>query len=68
MRRRSDGSEYNAAAGLERNREMVELAATAEVGRVVAFWDGESSGTRHTIGCAAKAGVRLEIIFDGRAG
>lgn len=64
VRRRADGSEYNVLAGMWRNAELVELAATAEVGRVVAFWDGKSRGTRHTIGCAYNLRVHTEIIFD----
>lgn len=68
VRRRRDGSEYNAAAGMVRNAELVELARTAEVGKVAAFWDGTSRGTRDTIGRAKVAGVRTEIIYDGGGG
>lgn len=65
---RRDGSAYNVRAGYARNEEMVEMAETAVRGRVVAFWDGRSRGTRHTIGEAAKRRVRTEIIFERRVG
>lgn len=53
---RPDGS-YNKFAGFERNIQMVEAADY-----VVAFWDGKSKGTAHTIKTAKKAGKRVVII------
>ena len=44
------------AAGPERNREIVR-----RVDRVVAFWDGQSPGTRSTIEYARATGRPLEI-------
>lgn len=45
-------------AGFSRNERIVEYAD-----RVVAFWDGESRGTKHTIDLALKARKHLEVIF-----
>lgn len=45
-------------AGIIRNLEM--LAAWPDL--VIAFWDGESTGTRHTITEARKRGIPVEIV------
>jgi predicted Rossmann fold nucleotide-binding protein DprA/Smf involved in DNA uptake len=45
-------------AGKARNPIIVELAE-----RVVAFWDGRSPGTAHTIETARKAGKPVEVIW-----
>lgn len=55
--RDGDGS-YNRAAGIERNKRVVR-----SVDRVVAFWDGESRGTRSTIDAALALGIDVEVIF-----
>lgn len=44
-------------AGMMRNIDIVNAAD-----RVVAFWDGKSSGTGHTIRLARKAGKPVEVI------
>jgi len=54
---RADWSRFGRSAGPRRNAQMVEYAD-----RVVAFWDGKSPGTKHTIGLAKKAGKPVEII------
>jgi predicted Rossmann fold nucleotide-binding protein DprA/Smf involved in DNA uptake len=51
------------SAGFIRNKEIV-----ARAHRVVAFWDGESRGTMHTIGLALEYGRHLEVIFATTAG
>lgn len=62
--RRRDGNGTNKAAGFERNRLIVDYAD-----RVVAFWDGNSPGTRSTISLARRAGKPVRIIYpDGRGG
>ena len=48
---------YGKQAGLIRNREIVEAAD-----KLVAFWDGTSTGTAHSIGLAEKKGIPVEII------
>jgi hypothetical protein len=48
-------------AGPIRNSQLVE-----EVDRVVAFWDGESDGTRDTINKARRAGKLLGVKLPGR--
>lgn len=48
--------EHGKAAGFIRNRTMVE-----EADRVVAFWDGESRGTRHSIKLAMETQKPLDI-------
>lgn len=52
---------HKQAAGPIRNAQML------EEGRpdcVIAFWDGESKGTKNMIDQARKAGVPVEIIYD----
>ncbi len=53
---------YGKSAGYRRNADIV-----AACDRVVAFWDGKSSGTKHTIKLAREAGKPVEIHYaDGR--
>lgn len=69
-----DWQEHGKAAGIIRNREMVE-----EADAVIAVWDGKSRGTKYTIDYAkeqgkpvyiykARARHILEIEEDGRKG
>lgn len=53
----ADWVEYGRSAGFRRNQQIVDAAD-----RVVAFWDGQSKGTAHTIELAKKAGKPVEII------
>lgn len=48
-------------AGLVRNLEMLD----EQPDLVIAFWDGESRGTRHTIMEAERRGIAVEIIRPG---
>jgi hypothetical protein len=54
---------HGKSAGYKRNAEMVAVADAA-----VVLWDGESRGTRHTIGLAKEAGLRLvvAIVQEGK--
>lgn len=45
------------SAGPCRNAVIAELCT-----RMVAFWDGSSSGTAHAIGCAKKLGKPVDVI------
>lgn len=54
----ADWEKYGKRAGFVRNQEIVDYAD-----RVVAFWDGESKGTKHTIDLALKARKQLEVYF-----
>lgn len=49
---------YGKRAGFIRNQEMVDAGADL----VLAFWDGESKGTAHTIEMAKTAGIPVEVI------
>ena len=47
-------------AGFIRNEEIVEAST-----HVIAFWDGESKGTKHSMGLALKTGKKLKtVIFE----
>ena len=48
---------YGKRAGFMRNKQIVEAADG-----VVAFWDGQSKGTQHTISLAKEAGKPVRII------
>ena len=54
----ADWGRQGKAAGYARNEDII-----ADCDRVVAFWDGESKGTRHTIELALKNRKRLEVVF-----
>ena len=53
----SYGKPYNALAGFNRNRDMVEVADL-----VICFWDSKSKGTKDTINLTKKKNKRLEIV------
>lgn len=53
----ADWQRFGKRAGLERNKTIV-----AAADRVVAFWDGESRGTAHTVSLARATGKPVEII------
>lgn len=53
----ADWKRYGRQAGFLRNVEMVKAA-----NRIVAFWDGRSRGTRHTIDIANREGKPCEVI------
>ncbi len=46
------------AAGFIRNQRMIDVGADL----VIAFWDGKSNGTRHTITRAEHAGIPVEVV------
>lgn len=50
VKKRKDGTKYNACAGFNRNTLIVEASDV-----ILAFWNGKSSGTADTIDKARKA-------------
>lgn len=56
---RADWNGLGKRAGFARNKTIVEAAD-----RVVAFWDGVSRGTAHTINLARKVGKPVEVIIS----
>ncbi len=54
----ADWRRYGKRAGIVRNTQML----NEQPGLVIAFWDGRSRGTAHTIGEARKRGIPVEII------
>ncbi|MHB1107051.1 MAG: DUF2493 domain-containing protein [Lutibacter sp.] len=54
----ADWRRYGKSAGLKRNAEM---AAYADA--LIAFWDGESKGTKLMIELATQAGLKVQILY-----
>ena len=53
---------YGRSAGIIRNNEMINYAsASREKGVLIAFWDGKSRGTEHTIREARKQGLEVKV-------
>lgn len=52
-----DWQKFGKAAGIIRNQKIVELADV-----VVAFWDGETKGTKNTIDSAIKKGSETIVV------
>lgn len=50
------------SAGYIRNEQMALYAKANKAGMLVAFWDGESKGTKHMIDLANKHGLRVFVI------
>jgi len=56
---RADWELHGKSAGYIRNHDIV-----ANCDRLVAFWDGESKGTKHSIDLALEMKKTLEVIFS----
>lgn len=54
-----DWNKYGKAAGMIRNKEMVDLLDNDDL--VLAFWDGKSSGTKNTIDYAKRKGIKVIV-------
>ena len=54
---------YNALAGHNRNKNMAEYASQdEELGVLIAFWDGKSTGTKNMIELAKKYRLRVFVV------
>lgn len=53
-----DWEKYGKAAGVIRNREIIEAAEM-----LVAFWDGESKGTASSLAFAQKKGIPIQTVI-----
>jgi hypothetical protein len=51
------GKRYCRTAGFRRNQKMIDMRPNF----VLAFWDGQSSGTHHTIKSAVRAGIPVRV-------
>jgi len=56
----ADWDKHGKSAGYIRNQQMIDQ----EPDIVIAFWDGKSKGTRHTIGLAHRAKINVLICYD----
>lgn len=54
----ADWKKYGKSAGYRRNKEMAKVADA-----LIAFWDGESKGTKHMIDLAKEYGLPTRIIY-----
>ncbi len=54
----ADWRRYGKSAGLKRN---IEMASYADI--LIAFWDGESKGTKHMIELEKLVGLKIEICY-----
>ena len=54
---------YNVLAGHNRNKEMAEYASKdEELGVLIAFWNGKSTGTKSMIELAKEYGLRIFVV------
>ncbi len=63
----ADWKKYGRAAGPIRNKKMLEYAMEQQAG-LVAFWNGESKGTKNMISIAEKAGIEVKIVHYQKEG
>jgi len=54
----ADWEQYGKLAGFRRNRQMAEYAD-----ELIAFWDGQSRGTKHMIECMLKLNKPFQVIL-----
>lgn len=61
---RADWKTYGKQAGFIRNNQMAEYAVSDNniKSMLIAFWDGRSRGTRHTIHAARQNGILVKIV------
>lgn len=53
----ADWNKYGKSAGYKRNTQMAHYADA-----LIAFWDGESKGTKHMIDIATQLGLKVRVI------
>jgi len=53
----ADWDTHGKSAGYRRNKEMIDIADAC-----IAYWDGVSKGTKHTIDLAEKKGIPLLVV------
>ena len=59
----ADWDRFGKSAGYIRNEEMAKYSVKENnYGMLVAFWDGESRGTKHMINLAKKHGLDVHVI------
>lgn len=62
MRFPADFDQYGKSAGPIRNKKMAAFASEYGHGALIAFWDGQSKGTRSMIEEAKKAGLQTRVV------
>jgi len=58
---KAEWKKYGKAAGVIRNKQMLDYI-WLEDPAVIAFWDGSSHGTKHTIDTAIKMGISPKVV------
>lgn len=53
---------YRKSAGPRRNNEMAKFASESGSGTLIAFWDGESRGTKNMIDTARRYGLHVIVV------
>ena len=66
----AEWNRYGRRAGFIRNTQMAEFASEeGSEGALIAFWDGQSRGTKMMIGIAEKKGLSIHVCdLNGRKG
>jgi len=57
----ADWKKYGKSAGFMRNEQMADIADA-----VIAFWNGESHGTKHMIDIAEEKGLNVKVVNYGK--
>jgi hypothetical protein len=57
----ADWKKYGKSAGFMRNEQMANIADA-----VIAFWNGESHGTKHMIDIAEEKGLNVKVVNYGK--
>ncbi len=58
----ADWDKYGKSAGMIRNNKMLEVIKHKN-GKIIAFFDGSSKGTSHTIAQAEKQNIPIEVVI-----
>lgn len=59
----AEWTKYGKFAGLKRNQQMIDYAnSDNNIGHLIAFWDGNSRGTKYTIEHSKLANMSVEVI------
>lgn len=63
----ADWNQYGKKAGYIRNTEMAKYATSDDTkGVLIAFWDGQSKGTKHMIDIALRYGMKVYVGVGGK--
>lgn len=63
----AEWKKYGRSAGIKRNNQMIQYASNSNIPTLIAFWNGKSKGTKHTIDQAKENNFRVFVVNCDRS-